>query len=60
MLKKIDFKYLVSAVGAFAVGLGTMHGVVQNYIPFAGVDNEIGFCIMAFMLGTICLMGIKK
>ena len=45
MLKKIDFKYLVGAIGAFAVGLGTMHGVVQNYIHFAGIDNEMGFCL---------------
>jgi len=60
MLKKIDFKYLVGAIGAFAVGLGTMHGVVQNYIHFAGIDNEMGFCVMSFMLGSFCLMGIKK
>ena len=60
MLKKIDFKFLVGAVGAFAVGLGTMHGVVQNYIHFAGIENEMGFCFMSFMLGIICLMGIKK
>jgi len=60
MLKKIDFKFLVGAVGAFAVGLGTMNGVVQNYIHFAGIDNEIGFCFMSFILGIFCLMGIKK
>ena len=60
MLNKIDFKYLVGAIGAFAVGTGTMYGVVQNYIHFAGVDNEMGFCVMAFMLGVTCLMCIKK
>jgi hypothetical protein len=45
MLKKIDFKYLVGAVGALSLGLLTMAGVVQNYIHFAGVANEMGFCI---------------
>ena len=60
MLKKIDFKFLVGAVGAFAVGLGTMHGVVQNYIHFAGVENEMGFAVLAFMLGILGLFGIKK
>ena len=60
MLKKIDFKYLVGAISAFALGLGTMHGVVQSYIHFAGIDNEMAFCVMAFMIGVICLMFSKK
>ena len=60
MLKKIDFKYLVGAISAFALSIGTMHGAVQNYIHFAGIDNEMAFCVMAFMLGGICLMCIKK
>ena len=30
MLKKIDFKYLVGAVSAFMLSIGTMHGAVQN------------------------------
>tara|TARA_S200002703_G_scaffold119972_1_gene105746 strand:+ start:152 stop:352 length:201 start_codon:yes stop_codon:yes gene_type:complete len=60
MLKKIDFKMLAMAVGSFAVGLGTMYGVVQNYIHFAGVENEMGFAVLAFMLGILGLFGIKK
>ena len=42
------------------MGLGTMHGVVQSYIHFAGIDNEMAFCVMAFMIGVICLMFSKK
>ena len=60
MLKKIDFKYLVGAVGALSLGLLTMAGVVQNYIHFAGVDNEMGFAFTALFLGVILLFGIKK
>jgi len=60
MLKKIDFKYLVGAGAAFTIAYGTMAGIVQNYIPFAGVDNEMAFCVCALMLGLICLMGVKK
>ena len=60
MLKKIDFKYLVGAVGALSLGLLTMAGVVQNYIHFAGIDNEMGFAFMALFLGIICIFGIKK
>ena len=60
MLKKIDFKYLVGAIGALILGLLTMAGVVQNYIHFAGINNEMGFAFMAILLGVICIFGIKK
>jgi hypothetical protein len=60
MFKKIDFKMLAMAVGSFAVGLGTMYGVVQNYVHFAGVENEMGFAFFAFMIGILGLFGIKN
>ena len=60
MFKKIDLKYLVGAVGALSLSLLTMAGVVQNYIHFAGIDNEMGFAFMALFLGIICIFGIKK
>ena len=60
MLKKIDFKMLVGAIGALSLCLLTMAGVVQNYIHFADIDNEMGFAFMALFLGIICIFGIKK
>ena len=60
MFKKIDFKYLVGAVGALGLGLLTMAGVTQQHIHFAGVDNEIGFAFMAIFTSVICMFGIKK
>jgi hypothetical protein len=60
MLKKIDFKVLVVAVGALGLGLLTMAGIVQQYIHFAGVENEMGFAFIAMFMGIVCLFGIKK
>ena len=60
MLNKIDFKYLVGAVGALSLGLLTMAGVVQNYIHFAGINNEMGFAFTAIFMSVICMFGIKK
>ena len=60
MFKKIDFKYLVGAVGALSLSYLTMAGIVQNYIHFAGIDNEMGFAFMALFMGVGCLFGIKK
>jgi len=60
MLNKIDFKYLVGAICALSLGLLTMAGVVQNYIHFAGVENEMGFALMAIFMSVMCMFGIKK
>lgn len=60
MLEKIDFKYLIGAIGALSLGLLTMAGVVQQYIHFAGVDNEMGFAFIAIFMSIICIFGIKK
>jgi hypothetical protein len=60
MFKKIDLKMLLGAVGAFTLAIGTMQGVVQNYIHFAGIDNEMGFAFTALFLGVILCFGIKK
>ena len=53
MLKKIDFKFLVVALGALGLGLLTMAGVVQNYIHFADPLNEMGFAFMAMFGGVV-------
>ena len=60
MLNKIDFKYLVGAIGALSLGLLTMAGVVQNYIHFAGIDNEMAFAGMSLFGGVLFSLGIKK
>ena len=60
MLNKVDFKYLVGAFISFTLGLGTMHGVVQNCIHFSGINNEMGFAFMAMFAGCLFTFGIKK
>jgi len=60
MLKKINFKYLIGAVGALSLGLLTITGVVQQQIHFTSVDSEIGFALMAIFMSIICTFGIKK
>tara|TARA_S200002703_G_scaffold98308_1_gene84965 strand:+ start:743 stop:925 length:183 start_codon:yes stop_codon:yes gene_type:complete len=60
MLKKIDFKFLVLALGAISLSLLTIAGIVQNYIHFADPLNEMGFAFMAMFGGVVSLFGIKK
>jgi hypothetical protein len=35
------------------VAYGTAAGTIQQYIKFAGIDNEIAFCCAAMMLGAM-------
>ena len=60
MLKKIDFKFLVVALFSYSICYLTMAGVVQNYINFSGVLNEMAFAFMAAFSGVLFTLGIKK
>jgi len=60
MIKKIDFKMLLGSLVSLSIGVGTQLGIVQNYVHFAGVENEMGFCFLSYFLGIILMLGIKK
>lgn len=60
MFKKIDFKFLVLALGAISLSLLTIAGVVQNYIHFADPLNEMGFAFTAMFGGVLFVLGVKK
>ena len=44
--------HLLAAVGAFAIAVGLMQGIVQEFISFAAPLNEMGMCVIILMLGT--------
>ena len=60
MLKSINFKAVLGSATAFTIAYLTMTGSIQQLIPFSGELNEIGFFILSCMMGTMCLMLIKK
>jgi hypothetical protein len=60
MLKKIDFKMLLGAISALSISYLTIAGIIQNYIHFSGVENEIGFFLLSFFMGIMLMFGIKK
>jgi len=45
-----------AAVLFFAIAFLTLSGHVQKVIHFAGVDNEIFFCVGAITLGVIFIL----
>tara|TARA_R110002153_G_scaffold159316_1_gene311471 strand:- start:3314 stop:3496 length:183 start_codon:yes stop_codon:yes gene_type:complete len=60
MFKKIDFRVLAMSLILFSLGTLTMMGITQKYIHFAGASNEMGFSLLAFWVGAISLLAIKK
>ena len=60
MSKKINLKATIGAIISFGVAYITATGTILNYINFADPLNEMGFCILALIMGVGCLMCIKK
>ena len=49
--------HLLAAIGAFAIAVGLMQGIVQEYISFADPLNEMAMCVAMLMMGTV-FMGV--
>ena len=49
---KINPSFLLIAILSFALFYYTAAGTIQNYIHFAGVENEMAFALVGLM-GTV-------
>tara|TARA_R110000787_G_scaffold92998_1_gene195203 strand:- start:99 stop:284 length:186 start_codon:yes stop_codon:yes gene_type:complete len=59
-MKQINIKYLAISIAFFTVALMVITGVLQNYINFQSIDNEIAFTFVALFGGIAFLFGLKK
>ena len=59
-MTKINIKFLAFSIAFFTVALMVMTGVLQNYINFQTIDNEIAFTFVALFGGIAFLFGLKK
>ena len=53
-----NYQAILMIIIGFGLGIGTISGVVQNYIGFAGVDNEMAFSFMGMMIGTLGIFAV--
>ena len=58
MIKKIDFKFLLGAVGCFIIGAQILNGTSGIY--FDDPLNEMLTFALVCVGGIICLAAIKK
>tara|TARA_R110002167_G_scaffold325067_1_gene531180 strand:- start:2706 stop:2891 length:186 start_codon:yes stop_codon:yes gene_type:complete len=59
-MQKINIKFLAFSIAFFTVALMVISGVLQNYINFQSIDNEIAFTFVALFGGIAFLFGLKK
>ena len=59
-MKKINFITLTMALVFLTITVGVISGTLQNYVSFAGVDNEIGVALMSMFGCIMFALGIKK
>ena len=59
-MKKINFIALTIALAFLIVTVTVLSGTLQNYVSFAGVENEIGVAAMSMFGCIMFTLGIKK
>lgn len=53
-----NYQAILLVVIGFTLGVQTMNGVLQTYIHFAGVKNEMAFAFMGILIGMCGLFAI--
>lgn len=48
--------YLIHALICFAISILCASGILQRYITFDGVLNEMSLTVISFILGVLCIM----
>ena len=53
-----NYQAILMIIIGFGLGIQTLNGVIQMYIPFAGVKNEIAFAFVGILMGTLGIFAI--
>jgi uncharacterized membrane protein required for colicin V production len=52
-----NYQILLTTIGSFFVGITILNGVAQQYVHFAGPENELGCATIALTMGVLCIYG---
>ena len=53
-----NYQILLTAIGSFFVGVSILNGTAQQYVHFAGPENELGCAVIALTIWTLCSFGL--
>tara|TARA_R110000803_G_scaffold8577_12_gene27440 strand:+ start:364 stop:561 length:198 start_codon:yes stop_codon:yes gene_type:complete len=54
-----NYQAILLVTVGFTLGVQTMNGVLQSYIQFGGVKNEMAFAITSILMGVLGLFAIN-
>jgi hypothetical protein len=53
-----NLKIIMVSILSLMVGIGILNGTIQEYITFAGPENELGCAVISLSMGVLSLMCI--
>jgi hypothetical protein len=53
-----NYQILLTAIISFGVAFSILNGTAQEYVYFAGPENELGCAVIALTMGTLCIFGL--
>ena len=53
-----NYQIILTAILSFGVGISILNGTAQQYVPFAGVENELGCAVIALTMGVLSTYAI--
>jgi uncharacterized membrane protein required for colicin V production len=53
-----NYQILLTSILSFFVGITILNGVAQQYVHFAGPENELGCATIALTMGVLSLYGL--
>jgi len=53
-----NYQIILTAILSFGVAISILNGTAQQYVPFAGVENELGCAVIALTMGVLSTYAI--
>ena len=53
-----NYQILLTAIISFGVAYTILNGTAQQYVPFAGTENELGCATIALTMGLLSTFAI--
>ena len=53
-----NYQIILTAFASFFVAINILNGTAQQYVPFAGPENELGCAVIALTMGVLSTYAI--
>jgi hypothetical protein len=53
-----NYQIILTSLLSFFVAFSILNGTAQQYVHFAGIENELGCAVIALTMGVLSLIGL--